>query len=60
MNKTLDENIFDEFVKIVNEKRILTDSRLPELKKFINKTSVSAEDWDLLADKECLPKQKVV
>jgi hypothetical protein len=58
MSKTLDEKIFDQFVNTVSGKQMLTNSRLPELKKFLSKELVSEEDWDLLVDKECFPKEQ--
>jgi hypothetical protein len=58
MSKTLDDQIFNQFVKTVEDKKILTNSRLDELKKFLGKELVSEEDWNLLVDKECLPREK--
>ena len=57
MSDSLDGQIFDEFLKSVTDKKILSGTRIDELKAFINKHSVSAEDWDLLADKECFPRE---
>lgn len=53
MNSDLDKSVFDEFVKVVTHKKILSDNRIVELKGFFNKQNVSAQDWDLLVDKEC-------
>lgn len=57
MSTSLDGQIFDEFMKAVTDKKILSGDRIDELKAFITKHSVSAEDWDLLADKECFPRK---
>ncbi len=53
----LDSQIFDEFIQSVIDKKIFSDVRIDELKSFINKQNVSAQDWDLLVDKECFPKE---
>lgn len=55
MSGGLDKSIFDEFLKVVTDKKILSDNRIIELKSFLSKQTVSAQDWDLLVDKECFP-----
>lgn len=55
MSDDLDKSIFDEFVKLIADKKILSGNRIAELKGFFNKQNVSAQDWDLLVDKECFP-----
>ncbi|MBU4252009.1 MAG: hypothetical protein KKC39_04320 [Candidatus Omnitrophica bacterium] len=57
MSDSLDGQIFDEFLKLVMDKKILSGDRIDELKALMNKPNVSAEDWDLLADKECFPRE---
>ncbi len=59
MSGDLDKSIFDEFLKVVIDKKILSDNRIIELKSFLSKQTVSAQDWDLLVDKECFPPKVV-
>jgi len=55
MSKTLDEKIFEDFLQVVESKKLLTGKNINELKAFLGKANVSAEDWELLVDKECFP-----
>lgn len=57
MSDSLDRKLFDEFLKSVMDKKILSGDRIDELKAFMSKHNVSAEDWDLLVDKECFPRE---
>ena len=58
MSKTLDEKIFEAFTQGVDHKKLLTGRNINELKAFLGKATVSAEDWELLVDKECFPALK--
>jgi hypothetical protein len=58
MTESLDKKIFDAFLKGVQEKKIISDVGIGELKRFPSKIKVIAEDWDLLVDKDCFPPQK--
>lgn len=60
MNDTLDKKIFEKFIKVITEKKLLSEKNINELKSYINKSSITAEDWDLLIDKECFPPLKEV
>ena len=59
MSDDLDKSIFDEFIQSVIDKKILSGDRSTELKTFLSKSTVSAQDWDLLIDKECFPRTPV-
>lgn len=58
MSESLDTKIFEAFVDVVNKKQLLTGRNIDELKSFIGKAKVSAEDWELIIDKECFPSSK--
>ena len=58
MSESLDKKIFDSFIKNVQKKGLLSPMNIDELKRFIGKIKVTAEDWDLLIDKNCFPPQK--
>ncbi|MFH1714588.1 MAG: hypothetical protein ABH857_00110 [Elusimicrobiota bacterium] len=54
----LDDKIFNEFIKAVISKNILSENSVIELKKFITKQNLSEEDWGLMIDKDCFPLTK--
>lgn len=58
MPESLDKEIFESFIKNVQKKELLSDVNINELKRFIGKAKVTAEDWDLLVDKDCFPPLK--
>jgi len=58
VTRSFDENIFDEFAKVIENKKILSGDALNEFNMFFNKPKISEEDWGLLIDKECFPSKK--
>ena len=56
--QSLDEKIFEEFVDNVRKKNILSDASIKDMREFITKQNISAEDWSLLVDKDCFPPKK--
>ncbi|OGC11549.1 hypothetical protein A2548_01865 [candidate division WOR-1 bacterium RIFOXYD2_FULL_41_8] len=60
MEETLDEGIFNSFVRAVRTKNLLSEINVKELSGFFAQNGVLARDWKLLIDKDCFPRKKAV
>ena len=59
MTQSLDEKIFTSFIQVIKDKRLLSDKHIEELQKIAARNKITADDWELLIEKECFPVNKV-